>query len=225
MPNTEDKRGVEGARASSTDDKLRSLRSYRQARGLCDKCAEKWVYGHKCAPTVQLHAMQELWDLFQSNEVVPLDQSLPEEEPTELQLAISLEAMSGPKSLKFQGLVQGHNVTILVDCSTHTFLSAELACKLQGQQDLTSPLRVQVANGEILHCTMQFHQIQWSIHGYLFTLDFKVLPLTSYDLVVGMDWLEAYNPMKVDWKNKWVAIPYAGGTTLLQGIMPGIPKL
>jgi hypothetical protein len=42
------------------DDKLRALRQYHRARGLCEKCAERWFNGHKCAPTVQLHAIEEL---------------------------------------------------------------------------------------------------------------------------------------------------------------------
>jgi hypothetical protein len=32
---------------------------------LCQHCAEKWVKGHKCAQKVQLHALQEVLDLFQ----------------------------------------------------------------------------------------------------------------------------------------------------------------
>jgi hypothetical protein len=47
------------------DDKLSALRSYRCARGLCDFCAEKWFKDHKCAPTIPLHTMQEIRDLFQ----------------------------------------------------------------------------------------------------------------------------------------------------------------
>lgn len=39
-------------------DKLESLRRYRRAKGLCDKCAEKWSPGHKCVATAQLHAME-----------------------------------------------------------------------------------------------------------------------------------------------------------------------
>jgi hypothetical protein len=60
----EDSRSTEAARAPSVDDKLRALKQYRRACGLCDRCAEKWVYGHKCAATVQLHAIQELWELL-----------------------------------------------------------------------------------------------------------------------------------------------------------------
>lgn len=53
----------------------------------------------------------------------------------------------------------------------------------------------------------------------------KVLPLTNYGLVLGMDWLENHSPMKVDWKNKWLATPYEGGSALLQGILPGFPEI
>lgn len=42
------------------DERLQSLRSYRRARGLCIRCAEKWHPGHKCAPVLQLHALQEV---------------------------------------------------------------------------------------------------------------------------------------------------------------------
>jgi hypothetical protein len=30
------------------------------------------------------------------------------------------------------------------------------------------------------------------------------LPLSFYDIIVGMDWLERFSPMKVDWKLKWM---------------------
>ena len=47
----------------SLDDKLQSLCSYKKARGLCMRCGEKWHQGHKCSPALQLHALQEVWDL------------------------------------------------------------------------------------------------------------------------------------------------------------------
>jgi hypothetical protein len=51
-------------RGDSTDDKPLALKQYHCTRGLCDHCDEKWVYGHKCAPRLQLHVLQKLWDLF-----------------------------------------------------------------------------------------------------------------------------------------------------------------
>ncbi|KAK3135672.1 hypothetical protein QOZ80_5BG0422000 [Eleusine coracana subsp. coracana] len=54
----------ESDRAGSSEEKFATLQAYRRARGLCDKCAEKWKYGHKCAPGAQLNAMQEIWELL-----------------------------------------------------------------------------------------------------------------------------------------------------------------
>jgi hypothetical protein len=84
------------AKATPTD-KLSELRQYRHAQGLYDRCAEKWFRGHKCPPTIQLHAMQELWDLL------PFEDSIeyPNEEPTEqILLALSHDAQMGSHGTK-----------------------------------------------------------------------------------------------------------------------------
>lgn len=39
------------------DEKLVALRAYRRAKGLCQRCAEKWSRDLQCPPTVQLHAL------------------------------------------------------------------------------------------------------------------------------------------------------------------------
>jgi hypothetical protein len=59
-----DKTTGDFSRASSPADRVASLKSYHRARSLCDRCAEKWFPGHKCASTVQLHAIEEVWDLL-----------------------------------------------------------------------------------------------------------------------------------------------------------------
>lgn len=38
-------------------------------------------------------------------------------------------------------------------------------------------------------------------------------------MIVGMDWLEAFSPMKVDWQHKWMSIPYGQRHVLLQGLL------
>lgn len=42
-------------------------------------------------------------------------------------------------------------------------------------------------------------------------------------MVVGMDWLESFSPMRVDWAQKWLIIPYQGSFVLLQGNTLGVP--
>ncbi|WVZ77708.1 hypothetical protein U9M48_025546 [Paspalum notatum var. saurae] len=77
--------------------------------------------------------------------------------------------------------------------------------------------RLGVANGAILSCNSYIPQAVWSLQHRQFTSDLKILPLQHYDLILGMDWLEAHSPMKIHWKYKWLMIPYQGSSMLLHG--------
>jgi hypothetical protein len=48
--------------------------------------------------------------------------------------------------------------------------------------------------------------------------------LGSFDVVVGMDLLVAYSPMQIHWEEKWMAIPYNGKLTVLQGQPTSLPQ-
>jgi len=202
------------------------MRAYRRARGLCTKCAEKWSYGHQCSSTVQLHVLQELWELFQLEEEEEddsSDQHVPDPSG-QLCMVLSQAAVTGqegPKTMCMVGEIQGHSLKVLIDSgSSHTFISAQLAESLQGVFALHSNINVQVADGGRLKCQSELQQAAWTVQGYTFHSELKVLPLQSYDLIVGMDWLEHYSPMKVHWRQKWMAIPYGGKTVVLQGQLP-----
>jgi len=54
--------GVE-RRGHGVEDRLNTLRSYRHARGLYIHCGEKWSYDHRCSENIQLHVLQEFWDI------------------------------------------------------------------------------------------------------------------------------------------------------------------
>jgi hypothetical protein len=125
------------------DDKIAALRAYRRARGLCQFCAEKWSRGHKCASSVPLQAMHELWEMLQ----VDMDSEVGSEESesdVQFQMLLSQEAVSlGGKStpLKFLGTIQGHEVIILVDSgSSNSFLNAGLASALLGISQSPRPV-------------------------------------------------------------------------------------
>lgn len=53
-------------------------------------------------------------------------------------------------------------------------------------------------------------------------MDAKVIPMAAYDLILGMDWLENFNPMKCDWLGKWLEFDYKGSKIKLQGILPSV---
>jgi hypothetical protein len=56
--------------------------------------------------------------------------------------------------------------------------------------------------------------------GITFHTDFKFLPLSGYDIILGMDWLEAHSPMKVHWVGKWLEFEYEARVVRLQGVVP-----
>jgi hypothetical protein len=64
----------------------------------------------------------------------------------------------------------------------------------------------------------------WSMGSCQFFSDLKVLQLSAYDMIVGLDWLEEFSPMKVHWKQKWLVIPYKGSSVMLHGSLPEIPE-
>lgn len=146
----------------------------------------------------------------------------------QLYLAMSKAAMGSSASawaVCFSGLVQGNAVKILIDSgSSASFVSTALASKLVNVSLASSSSTVHVAGGGILQSCQMVQQMQWSIGDYTFCSDFWVLPLCSYDLIVGMDWLEQFSPMQIDWRCKWLLIPYQGEWILLQGLTSDRPE-
>lgn len=118
------------------------------------------------------------------------------------------------RTMQFKGPLQGHDILILVNSgSSHSFLSSTVASTVQGLHQLDSPVSVQVADGGSISCYQELSMAVWSVQGYEFHSNLKVLPLGSYDMIIGMDWLDAFSPMKVHWAQKWMMIPYGSMTT------------
>ena len=142
-------------RSRVSDDKLSALRAYRRAKGLCVKCAEKWSRDHKCPEVVQLHVIQELYDL------IPFEDEHSKEDfsqPGSGQLFLSLSeaALTGveaPRTMRFKGLIQNQEVLVLIDSgSSNTFIRATVAAQLSGLSPLPQSLNMLVANGNKMQC-------------------------------------------------------------------------
>jgi hypothetical protein len=52
----------------------------------------------------------------------------------------------------------------------------------------------------------------------------KVVNIGAYDLVLGMDWPEQFQPMTCDWLEKWLEFRNRGKLIRLQGILPSESK-
>lgn len=80
------------------------------------------------------------------------------------------------------------------------------------------------ADGGTIVSTSELPAAEWSVQGCVFTSTLKILPLGHFDIIVGMDWLERFSPMKVHWGNKWMTIPYRQSYVTLQGITAEHPR-
>jgi hypothetical protein len=139
----------------------------------------------------------------------------------QLFLTVSQATVTGslaPRTMCMSGMIQGHPIKILIESgSSNSFISSQLASLLKGASALAKPIQVKVANGEVLISDTHFIQTSWCMSGYEFLSDLKVLPLSCYDMIVGLDLLEMFSPMKVQWKHKWMSIPYKDSVVLLHG--------
>jgi hypothetical protein len=147
---------VESARATSSPDaKIAALYSYRRAMGLCYKCNKKWAKDHRCSPTVQLHAVQQLWELFQLEDDEAEFDNHVSESGEQLLLAISKSTVTGypaPRTMKFWGLIHHHEVSIQIDSgSSISFINESLAQQLSDINAVHTSAAVQIVGGGILH--------------------------------------------------------------------------
>lgn len=118
--------------------------------------------------------------------------------------------------MQFQGSIYGHSVQILIDSgSSHSFLNSALAPHMPGVTLMLAPVSVRVADGSTMTCTSVIHHAEWTLQNHKFHSTLQLLPLSSFDLIIGMDWLEAFSPMKVHWAEKWMSIPYGSGSVTL----------
>lgn len=171
LPHTEETKG------RSLEEKLAALRAFKRARGLCERCADKWVRGHRCAEKIHLNVLHEVLELFNIQDEET--NSVKSHKPSQCNMMLSEEALNGlegPRTMRFEGSIQDRDIILLVDSgSSHTFISAKLAKSLSGVTLLKAMVSVKVANGEVLTCSSQMLQAMWSIQGVEFIADLSIL--------------------------------------------------
>jgi hypothetical protein len=168
--------------ASAMEDKIAALRAYRRVCGLCYTCGERWARDHTSGPTVQLHVVEELLGLLNSE--MDSNSSL-DHQGTELS-AISDAASQGhepPLKFRLQGCIHEQPVLMLVDFgSTHSFISEAVASAWPEVRQC-HPTQVKVADGGLLHCDLEAPNCRWSAQGAEFVTTLCMLHLGCYDVI------------------------------------------
>lgn len=139
------------------DDKMTTLMNYRKAKGLCYKCGMKRNPSHKCANSMSLHVVEEIWQMVYGEDLAEDGQVDTKEDSGDDLMALSVNATQGTiagQIVRLIGDLCGREAIILVDSgSSNNFISLSLASKWRQWSTLPAPVHVRVSNGEILWCT------------------------------------------------------------------------
>eukprot|EP00253_Pinus_taeda_P016846 PITA_16846 len=125
-----------------------------------------------------------------------------------------------PTMVEFEGNISNLTVSVLIDPgATLSYVSPKVVerCKLQPTK-FKSPWLVQLATGAKRRVVSQIKDCSFTIAGQPVTADLNILPLGSYDILIGMDWLEK-NWSLVDCKTKVIYFKDSlGNKKEMQGI-------
>ncbi|XP_039056733.1 uncharacterized protein LOC120199783 [Hibiscus syriacus] len=123
----------------------------------------------------------------------------------------------GHTTLRIQGFIRGKPINVLIDSgNTHSFVTPKWA--KEGVEVVnTQPLTITVANGEKLFSTARSNKVSWKMQGYEFQHDFRVLSLGGSDMVLGVDWMEEFSHILMDFKAKTISFEKDGKAVVIRG--------
>ena len=179
--------------------------------------------GHRC----RSKRLYSLSITEEEDEVTTKEPTRDDLQARELSPHISLDALEGTvglNTMKFTGRLDRTTVSILIDSgSTHNFLNAELALKLQLQLTAIKPMMVQAANGERMVCKSLCKGLRWMMQGISFVADVFIIDLSNCEMVLGIQWLSLLGDILYNYKHLWMSFDWQGKRVLLKGENP--PKL
>lgn len=196
----------------------------RIEEGLCLYCNDKDGPTHKCRQpclfkmTPQEEGASQLVDTLEEPELeLDNDTGMHTEEFSE----VSVHAIEGSHNNKIITLIGRRGkqqFSILIDGgSTHSFLDEQMASKLRCELVKTHPMKVQVANGNHLVSQFECAGFTWKMGDMEFQTAVRTLPMGSYDLVLGVDWLGALGLVTFDYKNLTLQFKLKDKMVTLQG--------
>jgi hypothetical protein len=122
--------------------------------------------------------------------------------------------------VELEGMISNHLVSVLIDPSSNlSYISPRTVdkCKLQPQKQ-TKPWLVQLATGTKRKVVGVVPACQLMLGEFPTQATLNILPLGSYDLLIGMDWLAAHKA-KLDCYYKILeCVNKEGQRITLQGI-------
>lgn len=81
-------------------------------------------------------------------------------------------------------------IVLLDTGSSHNFLSSTVATQLNVEASSQNRVKVKVASRQSVQSRGFCKALQVDMEGFTFLIDFKILELNDYDVVIGTNWLK-----------------------------------
>ncbi|GJX15039.1 LysM domain-containing GPI-anchored protein 2 [Tanacetum coccineum] len=171
----------------------------KRPKNQCFYCDQRYVPGHKCSG--QLYALEVMVNDIKGEEIVEeIHADVVEEE-------------------EFVDCYMGKQLVhiLMGSGSTHNFLAMAAARKIGCQLRRTVPLEVSVANGNQMASEYMCKDFEWTIQGITYKADVMVIPLSSCDMVLGVQWLATLGDIVWNFKKLTKEYKYKGKRVVLSG--------
>ena len=195
----------------------------------CWYCPENWTLGHRCHPmqralntiTMQGHSDDELPEeevhplqgMAEEEQQLPQADAIPPHLPPddrEQVMNISASAYRGCPTESTLSLLlnfpQAQTVALADTGSTNTFMDRQFAIRHNIPIVSTQRRAVTVAGGGTLSSTEIARACSFSIQGYKFNTDFRILHLQGSDVILGVNWFKLHNPVTFDFLKRTISM-------------------
>nr|CAJ00278.1 hypothetical protein [Lotus japonicus] len=197
-----------------------------RTQNLCFFCHEKYTPGHDCPQRKKSQVFFMAVDGLESEELLEgvEQESRPEVNVPKVSLnalhgdSISLDALDGDSEypmMRLTGWLGKKRIFVLIDTgSTHNFINQKLCHEGLSKIKCLQPVKITVADGGIIQGTGWCEGISWKMQGYTFTDNAIAIPLSSCDLILGMQWLRQRG--KISWDFTNLIMEFAMGTEMVR---------
>jgi hypothetical protein len=186
----------------------------RPAQGLCFNCLEKFSREHAKTCTMKGIYLLEL------DAIGPSGDEGGESYAEDVEISLhALTGLSTSHTMQLMVCLSKNYIRTLVDLgSTHCFIATNTAERLGLVWSSRQGLTVGVANGERVSCLGIYPQAGITIDNEQFLIDFYVIALEGYELVLDCNWLRQLGPILWDFDKLTMAFWWMNHRVKFQGL-------
>ncbi|KAF3774126.1 hypothetical protein EJ110_NYTH53843 [Nymphaea thermarum] len=117
-----------------------------------------------------------------------------------------------PNAMRVLGRIGSRRLLVLLDSrATHNFVGNHVDDDLDCITEEQPTLRVLVANAATLTCNRKCTNVELNLQKVPFKVDLLVVPLSSLDVVLGVQWLETLGVISWNFAKMTMSFPKEGG--------------